>query len=84
MFFKNYVKRQILVFYIWSDLSVYCSCKVRKPYTVTKQREKWSEEEHDRFLEAIKLYGRGWRQIQGIYSWIEALFWFDTITQLMS
>jgi hypothetical protein len=40
--------------------------KVRKPYTVTKQREKWSEEEHDRFLEAIKLYGRGWRQIQGI------------------
>ncbi|XP_010459445.1 PREDICTED: protein REVEILLE 7 [Camelina sativa] len=38
--------------------------KVRKPYTVTKQREKWSEEEHDRFLEAIKLYGRGWRQIQ--------------------
>lgn len=40
--------------------------KVRKPYTVTKQREKWSEAEHERFLEAINLYGRAWRQIQGI------------------
>lgn len=38
--------------------------KVRKPYRVTKQREKWSEEEHERFLEAIKLYGRGWRLIE--------------------
>lgn len=39
--------------------------KVRKPYTVSKQREKWSEEEHERFLDAIQLYGRSWRQIQG-------------------
>ncbi|ESQ34970.1 hypothetical protein EUTSA_v10008035mg [Eutrema salsugineum] len=38
--------------------------KVRKPYTVTKQREKWSEAEHERFLEAIKLCGRAWRQIE--------------------
>lgn len=43
--------------------------KVRKPYTVTKQREKWSEAEHERFLEAINLYGRAWRQIQGIVSY---------------
>lgn len=55
--------------------------KVRKPYTATKQREKWSEEEHERFLEAIKLYGRGWRQIQGIL--IAAYFCFDA-TQLFS
>ncbi|CAN7021389.1 hypothetical protein BRARA_F01290 [Brassica rapa] len=40
------------------------AAKVRKPYTVTKQREKWSEKEHERFLEAIELYGRAWRQIQ--------------------
>lgn len=38
--------------------------KVRKPYTITKQREKWTDEEHQKFLEALKLYGRGWRQIE--------------------
>lgn len=38
--------------------------KVRKPYTITKQREKWTEEEHQRFLDALKMYGRGWRQIE--------------------
>ncbi|XVF12194.1 hypothetical protein REPUB_Repub08aG0093500 [Reevesia pubescens] len=38
--------------------------KVRKPYTITKQREKWTDEEHQKFLEALRLYGRGWRQIE--------------------
>ena len=39
--------------------------QVRKPYTITKQRERWSDEEHGRFLEALKLYGRAWRRIEG-------------------
>ncbi|GMI95328.1 EARLY-PHYTOCHROME-RESPONSIVE1, REVEILLE 7 [Hibiscus trionum] len=38
--------------------------KARKPYTISKQREKWTEEEHQKFLEALRLYGRGWRQIE--------------------
>ncbi|RWW40018.1 hypothetical protein BHE74_00054590, partial [Ensete ventricosum] len=37
---------------------------VRKPYTITKQREKWTEEEHSKFLEALQLYGRAWRHIE--------------------
>lgn len=38
--------------------------KVRKPYTITKQRERWTEEEHRKFLEALQLYGRAWRRIE--------------------
>ncbi|RWV85792.1 hypothetical protein GW17_00052391 [Ensete ventricosum] len=38
---------------------------VRKPYTITKQRERWTEEEHNKFLEALQQYGRAWRCIEG-------------------
>ncbi|WIA38463.1 hypothetical protein OEZ86_001786 [Tetradesmus obliquus] len=38
--------------------------KARKPYTITKQRERWSEEEHLRFIEALRLHGRAWRKIE--------------------
>ncbi|KAK9285475.1 hypothetical protein L1049_024669 [Liquidambar formosana] len=38
--------------------------KVRKPYTITKQRERWTEDEHKKFIEALKLYGRAWRRIE--------------------
>ncbi|TVU16020.1 hypothetical protein EJB05_39567 [Eragrostis curvula] len=38
--------------------------KARKPYTISKQREKWTEGEHKRFLESLQLHGRAWRRIQ--------------------
>ncbi|XP_051147240.1 protein REVEILLE 1-like [Andrographis paniculata] len=38
--------------------------KARKPYTITKQRERWTEEEHRKFIEALKLHGRAWRKIE--------------------
>ncbi|GJZ35272.1 protein REVEILLE 1-like protein isoform X2 [Tanacetum coccineum] len=37
---------------------------VWKPYTITKQRESWTEEEHKKFIEALRLYGRAWRRIE--------------------
>ena len=39
--------------------------QARKPYVISKQRERWSDHEHSRFLEALKLYGRAWRRIEG-------------------
>eukprot|EP00208_Stichococcus_sp_RCC1054_P000629 CAMPEP_0206146932 /NCGR_PEP_ID=MMETSP1473-20131121/31842_1 /ASSEMBLY_ACC=CAM_ASM_001109 /TAXON_ID=1461547 /ORGANISM="Stichococcus sp, Strain RCC1054" /LENGTH=212 /DNA_ID=CAMNT_0053543665 /DNA_START=185 /DNA_END=819 /DNA_ORIENTATION=+ len=38
--------------------------KTRKPYVVSKQRQTWSDEEHERFVEAIKLYTRDWKKIE--------------------
>ncbi|KAG8067272.1 hypothetical protein GUJ93_ZPchr0005g14857 [Zizania palustris] len=38
--------------------------KVRKPYTITRPRERWSGAEHGRFLDALLLFGRDWKRIQ--------------------
>lgn len=38
--------------------------KARKPYTITKQRERWTEEEHKKFIEALRIHGRAWRRIE--------------------
>ncbi|XP_052210721.1 protein REVEILLE 6 isoform X2 [Diospyros lotus] len=40
------------------------SKKVRKPYTITKTRESWTEPEHDKFLEALQLFDRDWKKIE--------------------
>ncbi|OAY48365.1 protein REVEILLE 6 [Manihot esculenta] len=40
------------------------SKKIRKPYTITKSRESWSEPEHDKFLEALQLFDRDWKKIE--------------------
>lgn len=40
------------------------SKKARKPYTLTKQRESWSNEEHDRFIKALQMYNRDWKKIE--------------------
>ncbi|XP_020248159.1 protein REVEILLE 6 isoform X3 [Asparagus officinalis] len=40
------------------------STKIRKPYTITKSRENWTEVEHDKFLEALQLFDRDWKKIE--------------------
>ncbi|CAN6287027.1 unnamed protein product [Urochloa humidicola] len=38
--------------------------KARKPYKITRPRERWAADEHDRFLHALVLFGRDWKRIE--------------------
>nr|GEX34164.1 protein REVEILLE 6 isoform X2 [Tanacetum cinerariifolium] len=38
--------------------------RVRKPYTITKSRQNWTDIEHDKFLEALHLFDRDWKKIE--------------------
>ncbi|GAB2265152.1 Protein REVEILLE 6 [Dionaea muscipula] len=40
------------------------SKRARKPYTITKSRESWTEPEHDKFFEALQLFDRDWKKIE--------------------
>ncbi|XP_022861100.1 protein REVEILLE 6 isoform X2 [Olea europaea var. sylvestris] len=51
--------------------------KVRKPYTISKSRESWTDPEHDKFLEALQLFDRDWKKI-------EAFIGSKTVIQIRS
>ncbi|KAI3889838.1 hypothetical protein MKW92_034222 [Papaver armeniacum] len=53
------------------------SKKIRKSYTITKSRESWTEQEHDKFLEALQLFDRDWKKI-------EAFIGTKTVIQIRS
>eukprot|EP00742_Colponemidia_sp_Colp-10_P006428 GILJ01006887.1.p1 GENE.GILJ01006887.1~~GILJ01006887.1.p1 ORF type:complete len:417 (+),score=6.34 GILJ01006887.1:58-1251(+) len=46
------------------DYNYLFSVRPRKPYTLTKRREGWTDEEHVQFLDGLRQYGRNWKKIQ--------------------
>nr|CAB3498410.1 unnamed protein product [Digitaria exilis] len=38
--------------------------KPRKAYTIIRPRERWTADEHERFLHALVLFGRDWKRIE--------------------
>ncbi|KAG6502303.1 hypothetical protein ZIOFF_042195 [Zingiber officinale] len=62
------------------------SKKIRKPYIITKSRESWTEQEHDKFLEALQLKQRVWLDLSFDRDWkkIEAFVGTKTVIQIRS
>lgn len=38
--------------------------KLRKPYTITRPRQRWAADEHGRFLRALLRFGRDWKKVE--------------------
>lgn len=54
--------------------------KARKPYTITKQRENWTEEEHQKFITGLKTFDRDWKKLEkyiGTKSVIQVRCWLN-------
>jgi SHAQKYF class myb-like DNA-binding protein len=47
-----------------NNLSASFVPKIRKQYTIQRKREKWTKEEHEKFLKGIELHGRNWKAVE--------------------
>lgn len=46
------------------DKSAEDAVRTRKPYTVTKRRESWTDDEHRKFVQALQMFDRDWKKIE--------------------
>ncbi|XP_062088697.1 protein REVEILLE 3-like [Humulus lupulus] len=60
-----------------TSLGVPPNKKIRKTYTITKTRQSWTEQEHEKFVEGVQLFNRDWKKI-------EAFIGSKTIIQIRS
>ncbi|GAB5367280.1 hypothetical protein AAMO2058_001216700 [Amorphochlora amoebiformis] len=48
----------------WREENREVKHRLRKKYTIRNPRQQWTQEEHQRFVEAIKLYKRDWARVR--------------------